>query len=47
MDTVSFIMAIEDGTITDSEFAQNSITNDKLTQEAQDLILGNIVTFGI
>jgi len=37
----------EDGVITDSEFAQGSITNDKLTQQAQDLILGNIVAFGI
>jgi hypothetical protein len=37
----------EDGVITDSEFAQGSVTNDKLTQQAQDLIISNIVTFGI
>jgi hypothetical protein len=37
----------EDGVVTDSEFAQGSITNNKLTQQAQDLIIGNIVTFGI
>jgi hypothetical protein len=37
----------EDGAITDGSFQAGSITNDKLTQEAQDLIIGNIVTFGI
>jgi hypothetical protein len=37
----------EDGAITDGEFAQGSVTNNKLTQQAQDLIIGNIVTFGI
>jgi hypothetical protein len=37
----------EDGVITDGEFAQGSVTNNKLTQQAQDLIIGNIVTFGI
>jgi hypothetical protein len=37
----------EDGVITDGEFAQGSVTNDKLTQQAQDLIIGNIITFGI
>jgi len=37
----------KDGAITDSEFAKGSVTNDKLTQQAQDLIIGNIVTFGI
>lgn len=35
------------GAITDDAFAPESVTNDKLTQEAQDLIIGNIVTFGI
>jgi hypothetical protein len=35
------------GAIADDAFAPGSITNDKLTQEAQDLIIGNIVTFGI
>ncbi len=37
----------DDDAITDDSFAVGSITNDKLTQEAQDLIIGNIVTFGI
>lgn len=36
-----------DGSITDDSFAEASITNDKLSQQAQDLIIGNIVTFGI
>jgi hypothetical protein len=35
------------GAITDDSFAPDSITNDKLTQQAQDLIIGNIITFGI
>jgi hypothetical protein len=37
----------DNGAITDSSFQAGSVTNDKLTQEAQDLIIGNIVTFGI
>ncbi len=37
----------EDGVITDGEFAQGSVTDDKLTQQAQDLIIGNIIAFGI
>ena len=37
----------DDGVVTDSSFQAGSVTNDKLTQEAQDLIIGNIVTFGI
>lgn len=36
-----------DGVITDDKFAAGSVTNDKLSQQAQDLIIGNIVTFGI
>ena len=36
-----------EGAVTDDSFAQGSVTNDKLSQEAQDLIIGNIVTFGI
>jgi hypothetical protein len=36
-----------DSAVTDDKFAEGSITNDKLSQEAQDLIIGNIVTFGI
>lgn len=36
-----------DGAITDDAFEVGSITNDKLTQQAQDLIIGNIITFGI
>jgi hypothetical protein len=35
------------GAITDDKFAAGSVTNDKLSQQAQDLIIGNIVTFGI
>jgi hypothetical protein len=37
----------EDRTIVDGSFALASITNDKLTQQAQDVIISNIVTFGI
>lgn len=36
-----------DGSIVDGSFAVSSITNDKLTQQAQDAIISNIVTFGI
>ena len=37
----------EDGVIVDGSFAAGSVTNDKLTQQAQDIIISNIVTFGI
>ena len=35
------------GSITDDSFAAESITNTKLTQQAQDLIIGNIINFRI
>jgi hypothetical protein len=37
----------EVGVIVDGSFASGSVTNDKLTQQAQDVIISNIVTFGI
>jgi hypothetical protein len=35
------------GAVSDSKFVPGSITYDKLTQQAKDSIIGDIITFGI